>query len=267
MHIFNFQLLEQWQMRPATMQPVIMLSVDSFGKQNNMVFGAENQTDMLYTYYVPFPKTKLTENLVDVLDCTKANPLLRMFMMSSTSGVMKEMLGKVLSGVELSVLPWMASSLSAMNVGFFAYKPSTSTVHAGQEASDELHLLTLRTKTLLGGVAPHQHPLGPVWVETTNFIITMLQSKEAVLTVQDYKISMTNTGDFYPQSSIVEKNRSQRLASRKRKLQEENHELGKTMAMKKSEIAEIERQLAQGCAEASALEPSRPCAPEPMEEP
>ena len=205
------------------MQPVIMLSVDSFGKQNNMVFGAENQTDMLYTYYVPFPKTKLTENLVDVLDCTKANPLLRMFMMSSTSGVMKEMLGKVLSGVELSVLPWMASSLSAMNVGFFAYKPSTSTVHAGQEASDELHLLTLRTKTLLGGVAPHQHPLGPVWVETTNFIITMLQ--------------------------------------------EENHELGKTMAMKKSEIAEIERQLAQGCAEASALEPSRPCAPEPMEEP
>ena len=249
------------------MQPVIMLSVNSFGKQNNMVFGAENQTDMLYTYYVPFPKTKLTENLVDVLDCTKANPLLRMFMMSSTSGVMKEMLGKVLSGVELSVLPWMASSLSAMNVGFFAYKPSTSTVHAEQEASDELHLLTLRTKTLLGGVAPHQHPLGPVWVETTNFIITMLQSKEAVLTVQEYKISMTNTGDFYPQSSIVEKNRSQRLASRKRKLQEENHELGKTMVMNKSEIAEIERQLAQGCAEASAVEPSRPCAPEPMEEP
>eukprot|EP00435_Cladocopium_sp_Y103_P066722 s117_g29.t1 len=151
----------------------------------------------------------------------------------------------------------MASSLSAMNVGFFAYKPTTSTIHAGQEASDELHLLTLRTKTLLGGVAPHQHPLGPVWVETTNFIITMLQSKEASLTIQEYKVSMTNTGDFYPQSSIVEKNRIQRLANRKRKLEEDNHDLGKTMVMNKAEIAEIERQLHQANAEPAAELPGK----------
>eukprot|EP00435_Cladocopium_sp_Y103_P067324 s117_g29.t2 len=163
----------------------------------------------------------------------------------------------------------MASSLSAMNVGFFAYKPTTSTIHAGQEASDELHLLTLRTKTLLGGVAPHQHPLGPVWVETTNFIITMLQSKEASLTIQEYKVSMTNTGDFYPQSSIVEKNRIQRLANRKRKLEEDNHDLGKTMVMNKAEIAEIERQLHQANAEPAAELPggTNPSLTQPMEEP
>ena len=248
------------------MQPVILLNPDSFGRQHDITFGEKNHTDMLYTYYVPFPKTKISENLVDVLDCTKANPLLRMFMMSSSSGSMKDMLSKVLSGVELSVLPWMASSLSAMNFGFFAYKPTTSTVYGGQEASDEMHLLTLRTKTLLGGVAPHQHPLGPVWVESTNFIISMLQSKEAMLTVQEYKISMTNTGDFYPQSSIVDKNRRQRLANRKRKLQEDNQELGKAMVMNKSEIADIERQLCQGSAEPAHPKHGPPCA-EPMEEP
>eukprot|EP00435_Cladocopium_sp_Y103_P041839 s1300_g11.t1 len=256
----------------VTMQPVILMNVDHFGKKHDdIVIGAQNQTDMLYTYYVPLPKTQVSDNLVEVLDCTKANPLLRMFMMSSTSGAMKEMLSKVLSGVELSVLPWMASSLSAMNVGFFAYKPTTSTIHAGQEASDELHLLTLRTKTLLGGVAPHQHPLGPVWVETTNFIITMLQSKEASLTIQEYKISMTNTGDFYPQETIVEKNRAQRLANRKRKLEEDNHELGKTMVMNKAEIAEIERQLRSGNAEAADNSPdgakASPSLTQPMEEP
>ena len=195
---------------------------------------------MVYTYYVPLPKTFLLENLGEILDSQKAAPLLRMLMSSESSSVMKDKFASVLSGKEPGVLPMMASSLSAQNVGFFAYKPGTSKIHEGLEASEYLHLATLRTKSLLGGAAPHQHPLGPIWVETTQYIISMLEKKEASLTLEDYQMTVTSTGKYILQQSFIARNEAEKHANRKRKLEEENMDLGRVIAKNKAEIRDLE---------------------------
>ena len=85
------QITITWTLlRPVTIQPAILLAVDNQGNPADCVFGAKNHADMVYTYYVPLPKTFLLENLGEILDSQKAAPLLRMLMSSESSSVMKD---------------------------------------------------------------------------------------------------------------------------------------------------------------------------------
>lgn len=194
---------------------------------------------MLYTYYVPFPKTMIPENASDFLDSTKASALVRMFMASESSPEVKQLLGQALGGTGPFVLPMMASSLCAMNVGFFAYKPGLSECNDGQESSEHLHLLTLRTKSLLGGAAPHPHPLGPIWLESPAFICGLLQTKEGSLSVHDYKMTVNNAGLPSSHAAVILHNETQRLENRKRKFEADNFELRKQMLLNNTEISNI----------------------------
>ena len=248
---------EPWP-RPVTMQPAI--SVDLKGSTAPS-WGAEDKRSMVYTYYMPFPKTRLSSLLTEVLDAKKITPLLRMLMASETSHGMKETFQKVLNGFDMGVLPFMASCLSDMNVGFFAYKPASVVAPDGKEASEELHLFTLQTKALLGGAAPHQHPLGPIWVENAGYIINMLQSSEATLTVQSYKMTANTTGPHTLQSSLIRRIQNEKLALKKRKLESENDELRTAMRRNDSEIkrlATILKDADEPDGERSPMNPSGP---------
>lgn len=217
------------------------------------MWGNTAQENMLYTYYLPFPKTKIQENACEFLDPTKASALNRMFMAGESSPEVKQLLSQALSGTGTPVLPMMASSLCAMNVGFFAYKPGLAECNDGQESSEHLHLLTLRTKSLLGGSAPHPHPLGPIWMETPGFILALLQTNEGSVMVHDYKMTVNNTGVPSSHTAVMLHNEAERLENQKGKYEADNCELRKQMLLNTNEITNIKALLKNNAKKAANI--------------
>ena len=217
--------------RSASIQP-------SYPVPQSITFGSKEK-NLPCTYYLAMPPQCLP--LKEMLHVKRAFPLLKLLLQNERDQDMKVLLENCcnLTGDYVG-LPLVASPITAMTLGFFAYKPLQSV--DGQE-SDCLHLLRFSSKDLLDTLPPHSSPLCPFWLINTVGLNRMIENQEVALVINTFKMRVSLTAKYQTQMDLVEHHEKVRLQGRKRKLEDEVSRLEEELSERKAEIEQVAKKL------------------------
>lgn len=229
--------------RPATILPTLCDKPNS-----TMFFGGDAK--FACSYFLALPVAHPSISLPELLTVSRAAPLLKLLLHNEKSEDMKILLENCMADRgDYIGLPLVSSPITAMIMGFFAYKPPTeqeqslcqqpSQLSKPSQKSEPLHLLHFSAKSLIDLQPPNSHPLCPFWLFKPNGLIQRIAKQEVKLKVQKFYMEVNLNAEYQPQSSLLQRNEKARTLSKKRKLQEDITELEADIRDKKSEINEI----------------------------
>ena len=161
---------------------------------------------------------------------------------------------------ERRAIPMFASSVVAQTLGFFAF--SQLSIPQQESKSVPLLLLTLRTESLLGGVAPFTHPLGSFWLADVSPLLGLLTSGKASLTVEPFYMSVSHTeAKRIPHAEVCSETKAFGMQKRKSVLEECVSFLTMDLENKRAQLKKIKLKLE----EKEAAESRRRASEDPAE--
>eukprot|EP00438_Fugacium_kawagutii_P000049 Skav202750 [mRNA] locus=scaffold3516:24380:31633:+ [translate_table: standard] len=214
---------------PATMQAIF---VDQPPKR---FFGQQDQTNLQCSYYLALPTSPTTTNLSELIQVKHAAPLLKLLLQNERDEEVKILLENccALRGDYIGV-PLVASPITAMTLGFFAYKPESLSGHQSQP----LQLLQFNSPHLLDRMPPISNPLCPFWLMKPDGLVRMINDCLLALTVEHFKMQVTVMAEYKPQVEFLERQEKLRLQFRKRGLEERVEQLQADLDEQKAELAQ-----------------------------
>ena len=233
--------------RPATILPTLC------DKPNSTLF-IGGDAKFACSYFLVLPVAHQNISLPELLTVTRAAPLLKLLLHNEKSEDMKILLENCMADRgDYIGLPLVSSPITAMIMGFFAYKPKTEQEHSLDEQpsqlskqsqkSEPLHLLHFSGKSLIDLQPPNSHPLCPFWLFKPDGIIQRIAKQEVTLKVQKFSMEVNLTAQYQSQSSLLQRSQRARMLSKKRKLQEDIKELEADIRDKKLEMDMIAERL------------------------
>ena len=208
--------------------------------------------DLVYTYYLALPnpedsvEARAQIKAESLVQSRLAKPLVRLLHANEPDPQVQGILHEALdSPPNLDVLPLTASPLTAMALGFFAYRPLMASTDEKAEKHDPLVLLTLKTTSLAGNQAPHMHPFGSFWLVAAVDVTHHLSEKKGRLSMSQFQMKVHQTEEYMPHHAVRLQNQRLFLASRKRVLADEIFELEEEVGEKRAKLASTEQKLAE----------------------
>ena len=129
------------------------------------------------------------------------------------------------------VIPLAASQHVAMHLGFFAYKLT------------KFKVVELCYTGLIGGQAPHSHPMGNFWVLRMDILANMLQEGRMQIRCAPCEMILTMVGGLKTSDDLFEDASVLSLRKRKLQLEAEIADLTGQVGEKKSELDTVKRRL------------------------
>ena len=202
------------------------------------------------SYFIVFPLAHQNISLPELLTVSRAAPLLKLLLHNEKSEDMKILLENcVADRGDYIGLPLVSSPITAMIMGFFAYKPPTeqenslsqqpSQLSKPSQKSEPLHLLHFSAKSLIDLQPPNSHPLCPFWLFKPDGLIQRIAKQEVTLKVQKFYMEVNLNAKYQSQSSLLQRSQKARMLNKKRKLQEDIKELEAEIQNKKLEINDM----------------------------
>lgn len=176
-----------------------------------------------FRYYVAIDDTGNED------DVTEANPL-PLLMLLARNDPSSESPFKT-TNVTGGAIPLASSQQVAMHLGFFAYKLT------------KLKMVELCYTGLIGGQAPHSHPMGSFWVLRMDILATMLQEGRMQIQYAPYEMTLTMVGQAMTSDSLFLDASVLNLRKRKRQLEADIADLTDQVGAKKSELASVNGKL------------------------
>ena len=137
-------------------------------------------------------------------------------------------------------VPVVASALTAMTLGFFAFKPGQA---SGGEESQSLQLVQIDSLELLDARPPNPHPLCSFWLVKPAGLLRLIDEKTATVTVKEYKMKVSLMAEFISHTSLLEMHHKLRLQHHKRRLEDVIQDLEADLEEKKAEVKILEKKL------------------------
>ena len=105
--------------------------------------------------------------------------------------------------------------------------------------------MKIHTANLLNDRPPRQHVLGPVWLESAQSILDLIEAGQASVVVVQYEVMAKQLGNFESHKNFLQKLQKEVLQTRKRKLENANKVLEKKMKYNTKSLANINHMLNQ----------------------
>ena len=211
-------------------------------KTSKMFFGEDSSFGC--SYYIALPAGPRMMMLDDLLTVKRAVPMLKLLLRNEKSDDMKILLQNCIAGRgDYIGLPMMSSPITAMTMGFFAYKPEgpreLSKEPKQSQQSQPLHLVHIRTKSLLNLMPPNSNPLCPFWLFKPAGLMSRFHKNELTVKVQEFRMKVNMNAEYQPQADLIKHSDKARMLNLKRKLEDEVEELQAEMKEKRVQIQKI----------------------------
>ena len=236
--------------RQMSSEPVTKPIMGPDGEPHPACFGPKGIEG--YTYFVPVPKLDL--DLRKLLSSAATQPLVQVFWTNESCihgnrddfRFLYQRTSVAVPGRDLGLIPLMADQTRAMMLGSFAYQPDLGTFgQSGKQCSEPLFLLKIHAGNLLNDRPPHQHVLGPVWLESAQSLLDLIEAGQASVVVVQYEVMAKQLGYTESHKNFLLKLQKEKLQNRKRKLEDTNKVLEKRMKYNTKSLANINRMLTQ----------------------
>lgn len=196
------------------------------------------------SYFLALPVQPGHIPLPELLTVTRAAPLLKLLLHNEKDEDMKLLLQNCIDVRSDDIgLPLVASPITAMIMGFFAYKPS-SELSEQSEQSAPLQLLKFCAQSLVDLHPPFSHPLCPFWIYKPAGLIRRIQNNEMRLDIQEFTMNVSQTAEYQAQALLVEQSQKARLQNRKRTLAQCIAQVEEELVEHKAEMQRIDHELA-----------------------
>lgn len=199
-------------------------------------FGQTDTVDLRCSYYLALPSSQ-SRDLTELLQVKHATPLLKLLLQNERDEDAKILLENccALRGDYIGV-PLVASPITAMTLGFFAYKPE----HAlSGEESQPLQLLQFSCRQLLDRMPPFSNPLCPFWLMKPCGLVRLINDCQVALTVEHFKMQVTLMAETKPQLELLQRHDKMRLQFHKRALEDRVEQLQFDLEEKKGELTQV----------------------------
>lgn len=228
------------------------MQAEYFPDPPKMFLGKKVTPDLSCSYYLAMPLIE-SRALTDLLQVKHAVPLLKLLLQNERDEDMKILLQNccTLLGDYIGI-PLVASPITAMTLGFFAYKPGVS---VSGLRSDSLRLFQFSSRSLLDRMPPYSNPLCPFWLLKPDGLIRLINESEIALKIESFKMQVSEMADYKPQSDLIHRHEKLRLQHRKRDLEDKVAQLQEDLVEKKTELAHLNKKMRK--------EPEAVRAPEP----
>ena len=232
---FNRQSLT----RSASVQPIVQ-------EPSNSVFGtALSGNFAACSYFLALPGPAAPEAapaaLSDIVSIERAKPLLKLLLSNERNEDMRVLLENCCNSLgDYIGVPVVASALTAMTLGFFAFKPGQA---SGGEESQSLQLVQIDSLELLDARPPNPHPLCSFWLVKPAGLLRLIDEKTATVTVKEYKMKVSLMAEFISHTSLLEMHHKLRLQHHKRRLEDVIQDLEADLEEKKAEVKILEKKL------------------------
>eukprot|EP00435_Cladocopium_sp_Y103_P074479 s326_g49.t1 len=246
-----FGQADKWQVDYSSLvsMPATILPTLCEKPNNTMFFGGDSK--FACSYFLAMPVTHQNISLPELLTINRAAPLLKLLLHNEKSEEMKILLENCMADRGDYVgLPLVSSPITAMVMGFFAYKPLTVQEQPSQplklsqqSESEPLHLLHFCAKALVDLHPPNSHPLCPFWLFKPDGLMQRIAKGEMTLKVQHFYMKVNLTAEYQSQMALLKRSQKAKMLNKKRRLQDDIKELEADIRDKKLQMDHIMGQL------------------------
>ena len=169
-------------------------------------FGSTKMENFACSYFLALPVAAEHVPLQELLTVTRSAPVLKLLLQNETNEDMKVLLENCIAGRgDYIGLPLVASPITAMILGFFAYKPSSEQFQQSQQSAP-LHLLKFCAQSLVDHHLPFFHPLCPFWLYKPAGLIQLIQKNEMMLAIEGFRMKVSQTAEYQSQTDLLHRN-------------------------------------------------------------